>query len=333
LTGEPLLQAAAAPGASLSAVTRSPVVLALLATALAAATWSPALSNGSTGSVSVRAAGPAVAAASPPAAFTALEQKLEQLPVNTERYTKTSASDEVVRRHGRVRHKHFHTAESGEASLDPAAGEVFSDLAMHTPKEILIGSTAYLYLPQDAARLHGRRWLKVGESGLFGSASAADASFPYHVGPLPSLELASHAPGSYPYLVDLLATAHGHVREAPGAVVDGQQTAHFIAHVQPAKLFRPSLRRQLQRSKQTLKGSVELFLAPSGLPVRVALTVQAGNVTTVETVDVLAFNVPVAIPPPPAGETLDESEVTGGSGGHQPAHGHLASALRRREGV
>jgi len=114
-----------------------------------------------------------ISPASLPPALQALEQKMEQLRINSERYSQTTHGEVTVsvKRHGkhgertsgRKRVSLNHT-ELGEASLSPSEAEVI-DGNTRKPILIAIGSTLYTYSATLARRDGGRPWFRFNGHG------------------------------------------------------------------------------------------------------------------------------------------------------------------------
>jgi hypothetical protein len=215
----------------------------------------------------------AVNATSLPPALRALEQKMEGLRVKTERYSETIRSISLrtgsgLKAHsGRTRYSrafHVDVVELGEVSLLPEEGEIFTD-ADRRPVALAIGSADYIYSPSIERRDGGRPWVRL--SGSAGVAVGVGPFFPYHG---ESWKLNPSGTGSYAELISLLATAVGNVTVTGPAMVDGQRTTEFTAVVQPASSVKGLSEKELASIKnQRYSEKIDVFLAESGLPVRV----------------------------------------------------------------
>jgi hypothetical protein len=100
----------------------------------------------------------------------------------------------------------------------------------------------------------------------------------------------------------------------------GQRTTEFTAVVQPASSVKGLSEKELASIKnQHYYEKFDVFLAESGLPVRVIASRGTGSNTISRTIDILAVNVPVKIKPPPRRETISEAEfmkLLGGDSAH-----------------
>lgn len=250
---------------------------------------------------------PQVSATLPPA-LVALEEKMGQLQVNSERYTETvtavsAVSLAVAHGRSRARTKLSTSKLSGEVSLSPAQGEVVGSRG--EPEQIAIGSTLYLHSPAIARRDGGRPWIRV-EHGN------ADVLFPFHGGSS-LLEEKGGGTGSYAELIDLIATAVGTVEEIGPATVGGQRTTEFSASIQPLALVKGVSRRQLSKLRAAIHIRMDVFITEAGLPVRVAESVSEGHgrdyIHSSSTIEITGTEVAVSVEPPPANETIGEAEL------------------------
>jgi hypothetical protein len=239
------------------------------------------------GSVSVsQAAAPAVL----PPTLVALEQKMGELRVNSERFSQTTRGTDTL------------TTQLGEVSVSPAEGELFSG-EKSKPMLIWIGSTLYLYQGGGSRSHPHRPWLRV-EGGDLG----AGLSYPFHGGG--PLETGLGGTGSYAGLVNLLGTAVGPVTTAGPISVRGQQTSEFTLTVEPLKLLKGLSARELKAlARHSFAERLDLFMTEAGLPIKIVLTTASGKQTLSETTEVLAVNVPVTIKPPPADKTISEAQL------------------------
>lgn len=123
---------------------------------------------------------------------------------------------------------------------------------------------------------------------------------------------ATEAHSGFSKLIARIARARSVVEVGPAAV-DGQQTTEFRAsfeikrHASASILgsSKASRRKRLVRARETL----DLFLAPDGLPVRTRERVQVGEARLDVTEDVLATEIPVTVTAPPGSETISQAEL------------------------
>jgi cytochrome c2 len=229
---------------------------------------------------------------------------MEQLRVNSERYTQTIRGGAIVgvNPHGKRVRRSLDTSELGEVSLSPAEGQVFAGADRSRPNLIMIGSTLYDYSPKIARQDGGRPWIRSRSPDF----ADGDPLFPNHGHPG---EVNLGGTGSYAGLINLLATAFGPVGTAGQATVDGQMTSEFTAVVEPLRLIKglsPKVLKRLRRHRAAEK--LEVFVTESGLPLRVTASIDTSSSSVSETVDILAVNVPVNVEQPPARQTIDEAE-------------------------
>jgi hypothetical protein len=280
-----LLSGTLIAGASLTSVA---VASCLLAAADAAAITIPATS-----------APPSPNVASLPAAVQPFVKKIEQVAVNSERYSLTLGLSGPVTSYTRGHRKHTKHASAslravGEASLSPLVGKLYERGGSGQLASVGVGPTVFDY-SRVLARTHkDRPWVRADK------VSAA-VLFPFHGGVLPSsLQLSAGGSGSYAELVDLLATGGAEVRVAGTATIEGQPTTELTAQVRPGELLRGGS----QGEKQEISETLEVFVSESGLPLRVSRVERTGSLTLTETIDILALDVPVSVAAPPAAWTI-----------------------------
>jgi hypothetical protein len=280
-----------------------------------------AATPGVAGSVTPTASvGPSAAV---PPGLQALEVGMEQLQITSERYSrKVSALLSVTEEESsssscqgstpcqlnkpvrRVTHRktRFTLTQTGEVDVAAKAANLsLGDGTKQAPLLVETGSFAYTYLPGTATP-RGRPWVRE----VLDSAQAHalfSTLFPFH-GREPGV--ASHgATGPYAGLIDLLASAHGGVSTVGGTVVNGQPTTEFVASVVPNPDADRTAPIPLPPSATaTATEKLQVFLAGSGLPLRVIATLAAGGTHVSTTTDILAVNVPVHVKPPPIRRTI-----------------------------
>jgi hypothetical protein len=113
-------------------------------------------------------------------------------------------------------------------------------------------------------------------------------------------------------LTALLARARS-VVEIGERTVDGQRTTEFIATFGRGELLGKRRKRGSKGATRILDGTkatLNLFLAPDGLPVRIRYDLRIkGGVSLLLATDVLATEILVSVQPPPASETISEEEL------------------------
>ena len=239
-------------------------------------------------------------AANLPPTVVPLIQKIEQMPVNSERYSQTThLSGTVTERKGKHRTRTRHVSETmsdfGEASLSPLGGRVRRNSPSGRTIVIGAGSKIWSYTPDVAKRDGGRPWIRID------GRSAAEL-FPFHGGSAPGDEVDAGGTGSYAGLVDLLATADGNVSVLGQVTIGTRRTTELTAVVDPLALFKgPEIKPERQR--------LDVFVDESGLPLRVTLLTRVDRVSIVQTTSILGVNVPVSVTPPPAARTISASKL------------------------
>jgi hypothetical protein len=240
-----------------------------------------------------------------PPELVALEQKMAQLQLNSERFSLVSrgsinVTNETNGKPERPgKYVSLNGTELGEASVSPAEGEIFED-GRHTPTKITIGSTVYEYeRPTKGSHRH-RPWVRSRDSG----ESPAMQILPFRGGG--PVEVDAGGTGSFALLINLLATAVGPVTADGPAVVRGQQTAEFTATVEPLKLLKGFTNEDLGPGFKPLTETLHIFLTESGLPIRVLKRIRSRDIKSDETTEIVAINVPVVVKPPPARETREQ---------------------------
>jgi hypothetical protein len=272
------------------------------------------VSAGAAGSATPLASQSPLPAASVAPELRSLEQKTEQLDINSERYSQTIHGTAPITSGARRGRRGTRTTqhskrvsvtitENGEASLSPDEGELAEPRRTRTPLVVAIGSSIYDYTPSVAARDGGRPWVR---SDL-AAGSSGGGLFPFHAQPG---EVDAGGTGPYAGLINLLATAVGGVADAGPATVDGQQTTEFTATVQPARLIGGRSAKQLGAlEREPPPERLDVFLAESGLPVRVITAMGSGAGAITDTTDILAVNVPVSVMRPPASRTISAAAL------------------------
>jgi hypothetical protein len=244
------------------------------------------------------------AAATLPAQLRALEQKLEQLHINSERFTETSKGFVLGSPNhsssGKPEHLLRTSVDSttqGEASVSPAEGEVSVGVT-HEPSLIAIGSTQYRYEPEGKGSSRRRPWVRYHQPG----ESPATQVLPYYGGG--PLEVDAGGKGSFANLINQLTTAVGQVSVSGAVSVRGQQTTEFTATIEPRRLIKHlTVEDVRQFNSEPPIGRLQVFLTEAGLPVRIVASTRTSDEAITTTTEVLAVNVPVSVTPPPSSQT------------------------------
>lgn len=184
-------------------------------------------------------------------------------------------------------------------------------------RERRIGATTYLYDPSAARHDGGRPWIRSRRTRSEERLAAKLAPITDALDPLlAGLERpAVSSTGPFAPLLELLGEALS-IQETGPATVDGQQTLAFIATLSTARLleraFSVKERRSLLEGKQppNTDFTLELWLAPSGLPVRTATTNRTRGEEFSSQEDILGLEVPVLVHAPPADQTISQARLT-----------------------
>jgi len=244
-----------------------------------------------------------------PADLVALEQKMKALRFNTERLT---LQVEIQTKGGLLGPESpglvFLAAGSGDVSVAPDAGSFRLSLFGTTNEIRQVGGESYVYEPTVAKIDGGRSWVR---------SRATSPSSVLAVGPAGLGETIGGSGGSFSSLVALLSSAAG-VQETGPAIVDDQPVTEFTASVDPRRVagWSKLLVREggaLTKEPNPTGGAptsrLELFLSPSGLPVRIRFALQAGQASVILTSDTLALEVPVTVTVPPPNEVIDQARL------------------------
>jgi hypothetical protein len=164
-----------------------------------------------------------------PPDLVALEQKMAQLRVTSERFSVLSrgtvklTNESNGKPAGRAWYVSLNGTERGEISLSPNEAKISISNHAGVENDIFIGSTAYRYWPKLARFDGGRPWVR--------SHAAGPSTYPFEGS---GKEVDVGGAGPYAHLINLLATAAGVVVEAGSVTVDGQKAYEFRSVRQPA---------------------------------------------------------------------------------------------------
>jgi hypothetical protein len=196
-----------------------------------------------------------------------------------------------------------------EESISPRLAVLRGEILGAIPfQERVIGEQVYVRSQLFSESDKGRPWVYVSpaERAKEAEAKKAEGSSPASLVSGPS-----SAESGYGRLVDLLEHARS-VVEVGKREVDGQQTTEFEAQLYQQQLMTKSGAKREKRLAKTLKSSkstLDLFLAPDGLPVRTRLQIMHGQVGVSVVADIFATEIPISVQPPPAGETITKAEL------------------------
>jgi len=265
------------------------------------------------------AATPARAAAPLPPDLVALEQQMAQLQANSERF---SFQEEFALPLLPNVPLILFASGGGEASDSPPQVAVTTSVLGLTEEQTrVIGETTYHYKHQAAEIDGGRPWVRSRRAAKK-EAQVLD----------PGSVLENDQAGKQGTFSKLIEELNGAlaIEESGPATVDDQRVIEFDATLDPAP-FLAQIRAQSREPRHPLSRpletspvggpkapakpvppptlELEVFIAPSGLPVRVRVTFADEGATIALRVDTLAINIPVHVTPPPARQTIDEAQL------------------------
>ncbi len=209
-------------------------------------------------------------------------------------------------------------ALTATSTLDGAFGKH----AIHRQvTERLIGRSLYVDIPALARSDGGRPWVRSEEQLTAkpqdgGEGEPLTAAFSALTPALATVPQPG-ASGTFAGLgADFRAAQSIHqIASLTPLTIDGQPVSGFTASIPVASLLAPhvspqQLRRLLASAKPDEKtAALELFIAPSGLPVRTAVELGAGAEGVAIQEDVLGLEVPLHVAPPPADRTITQARL------------------------
>jgi hypothetical protein len=256
---------------------------------------------------------PAAAPAPVPADLQALEAKMLALHPNSVQFSLTlSASASGAAAEGPFGSFKgiFGQASAAAAPLLEAYGEVMkapeqaslrASVVGLVVQERLVGGTEYTKEPFLAKLDGGRPWVEKRHQTLKSTFSEG------------SVPAAGEDPTSFAGTPKLIARARV-IREQAPALVDGQTTSAFTLSIDliRGRKLSARARRALLKHFDRL-ATLELFIAPNGVPVRTTLRVRVRSshrrAQLIVQVDVPAIEVAFTVSPPPAAETISEAAL------------------------
>jgi hypothetical protein len=266
--------------------------------------------------------GVARASVAVPPDLAALEQQTAVLQANSERFSFQAEVSFGSGLLGQGIPLVLLVAGDGEAGDSPPQAAFSSGpVGLVTEQVRVVGETTYRYR-RTAARVDGGRpWVR--------SRNTSRAANGLDPGGLLEGDQ-SGKQGTFSKLIELLNGALA-ITESGPVTVDDQRVVEFDATLDPTP-FLAKLESHVTGSGHPLSSLVqipsvggpnskpkspspppsltlELFLAPSGLPVRARSTFTAEGTTVAVRVDTLAINVPVHVVAPSAGQTIDEATL------------------------
>lgn len=216
-------------------------------------------------------------------------------------------------------------------------------LGSTTSKERTIGNTVYTYRPSIESYDGGRPWVRSKQTSPPKSddESAALGGLSDSLVPARSGDDTRGASAAAPF-AKLIEDVNGalSLQEVGPLTVDGQQVTEFTASLTMATLLpgkeletftkalsslgeippsakeTPKQREEAKKRREEdakkvreLPVELELFIAPSGLPVRTITVIGNRNEAIGSEEDILALDIPVVVHAPPARETIGEAQL------------------------
>jgi hypothetical protein len=256
-----------------------------------------------------------------PPALRVLEQKLAQIHFNTARISDRLVLGEASVPVGTAelgsgldQCKSAEVTDAGVVRRFPPESATTAIFAGYRSREIEIGATTYTYKRSIAKYDGGRPWVRRRNDATKperGSANDTDPSTLTVLGAVFGSSRPRGSQGPFARLVEDLDGALS-IQEIGPATVDRQQVTEYTASLSPAKLLAGRLtrkQRQMARVLQAEPVTLELFIAPSGLPVRTTVVVGTGKEGLGEEEDFLALGIPVSIHAPPPRETIGHARL------------------------
>jgi hypothetical protein len=269
-----------------------------------------------------------------PPALQALEQKLAQIHLNSVSFStrldlevdnsSSSSSSSIAVSASAASSHTVVIATSGVIGLAPPMLSSVSTIEGLASNEALdgaslqerrIGATIYVYDPSAASHDGGRPWIRSTRSRSEEKLAAKFAPLSDALNPLlAGLERpTATSTGPFAPLLEELDQEQS-IQETGPATVDGQQTLGFTLTLSSAKLLdrisSPKERRRPNEGGQSpdTDFTLELWLAPSGLPVR-TVTKNGGHGEEFNLQeDILGLEVPVLVHAPPASKTIGQAQ-------------------------
>lgn len=279
------------------------------------------------GLIALAVAAPA-RAATPPPDLVSLEQQMAALKVTSIRFDiqedlELPALGSLLGKGGGGSPLLFVVAGQGVASTAPEELEATAGLGgLPQTRLRVVGGTTYVYRQNAASYDGGRPWIR--RPAEHGEAAPLGSGGPL-AGAMPGTQ------GTFSGLIEELNGALS-ITESGPATVDGQRVIEFDAVLNPAQLLEKlgaKTANPLEGGGNPLGGlgqavaspgrhgkrpsiaslQLEVFIAPTGLPVRTRVTAQLEKATVSFRVDTLATGVPVDVQAPPAAKVIDEATL------------------------
>jgi hypothetical protein len=247
-------------------------------------------------------------AATPPPALAALELKMSELKITSERFA-LQTSVAVPHVSGKVEQLlkllGVDSKTTGEVTFAPSAANVTLSLFGQPFTVRGVGEVEYVDFPSLGRVDHGRPWVNLGQAGLAGLFSVnghAPTSEPIE----PPTSEPKLAEPPFQGIANTLAGAR-EVREVGPGTVDGQPVRSFLATLEPSQLKSKALAAGARRrpASKPAKGTLEVSLTEAGLPLRTIVVVHDSRATVTATLEIPAVNFPLVIEAPPAAQTIE----------------------------
>jgi hypothetical protein len=245
-----------------------------------------------------------------PPDLVALSQKMQTLQIHSERFAlrlSLAVSHAHLPRRVEAGLQKFEFHISGEVGDAPPAATLTLSLPGHAAGARLANGIAYGYDPALARLDHGRPWLELGRGGLDRILGPGGEKFASGIGV-----------SSLKRLLTALAGARS-ITELGPSTVDNQAVTGFAATVASSALEEPAppvngkpqgpftpLGVGSSAAEPPGTASLELFIAPSGLPVQTRIRQREEGVTATASYDIYAVNFPLSVQPPPKAQTISE---------------------------
>jgi hypothetical protein len=258
------------------------------------------------------AAGPgwssaSASAATPPPALAALELKMSELKITSERF---SVQTSIAVPHGSGKIEQLlkllglDSKTTGEVTFAPATANVSLSLFGQPFTLREVDEVEYVDFPGLGRADHGRPWVDLGQAGLAalftinGHTPAPETTEP----PVTEPKLAEPP---FQGIANTLAGAR-EVREVGPGTVSGQAVTSFLATLEPSQLKSKTLATAARRrpASEPATGTLEVSLTEAGLPVRTIAVVHDSRETVTVTLEIPAVNFPLVIEAPPAAQTI-----------------------------
>jgi hypothetical protein len=254
-----------------------------------------------------RAAGPtptpAQPAESPPPDLLALEQQLLGLHLRSERFRvrETLVRPASVGAPPQATAKTLAVTASGAFSVSPLRGDYSFGLGRSKYGLRLIGKARYLYEPAVAHRDGGRPWVRL-------TQKSDKPVLGITIGP--SEPPPGESTRTFPKLIAQINGGQS-LTEVGAQTLDGQTVTEFTALVNVRATADTSLRQfgEFGAPAEALT-SMQLYLAPNGLPVRTRYALRSASSEWTASEDILAINTPVVVHAPPPRLTIGETQLS-----------------------